>query len=412
VGERRTSDLFKLTQEIAPGAIARNCSRCATRSASESSPARSPSRSQTRRRSLRSRPSRARSNRSSGAARRCWPRTAAVNEWDEGYKRLVVQTLLRPKDRDPTPAEIAMFAEQVQRTGLDPFLKQIYGIYRFDSRAGGEVLQTQVGIDGFRLIAHRTGLYEGQDGPYWCGPDGEWRDVWLDTNRPAAAKVGVWRTGARAPVWGVARFASVRAAQEGRRPHPASGRPCRTTRSPSAPKRRRSQGVPRRAVRPLHPGGARSPRPRQPITKKRASARSRCTRCRPASPSTTASPTTRTSGAREDKRKGWCGTGRLTGMSTVARRTTSGPTRSCGSPPAATATASPLSPPKASATTTRPPIRAALAWLADGDSDLGALSDAKLLYSDLTEGARRAARTSTSTACTPSPAARPPPPRR
>lgn len=136
------------------------------------------------------------------------PRGVALLEWDVNYQDLIKRTVLKPKHRDATNAELAMFAEQVQRTGLDPFFRQIYGIYRKDSRQNNqEVMQVQVAIDGFRLIAHRTGFYEGQEGPFWCGKDGKWQDVWLDdSNPPFAAKVGVWRKGARKPIWGVARF--------------------------------------------------------------------------------------------------------------------------------------------------------------------------------------------------------------
>lgn len=109
---------------------------------------------------------------------------------------------------DVTAAELAGFLHLCQRTGLDPFSRQIYLIGRKDRKAGRVVFTPQTGIDGYRVIAQRvtgqTGGTYGYEDTLWCDAAGRWRDVWLDDAPPAAAKVTVIRNGARFSA--VARF--------------------------------------------------------------------------------------------------------------------------------------------------------------------------------------------------------------
>ena len=122
--------------------------------------------------------------------------------WTPEQAQLISTTIAPGCSND----ELRLFAYACQRTGLDPFSRQIYAIKR-----GGK-LTIQVSIDGLRSIAERTGQLDGSQS-YWCGSDGAWVDVWLDSKPPAAAKTIIHRKGCAHPFSATARFADFNAGQ-------------------------------------------------------------------------------------------------------------------------------------------------------------------------------------------------------
>lgn len=75
--------------------------------------------------------------------------------------------------RDVPDAELSVFFHQAQRTGLDPFAKQIYLIGRYSRKNNRMDYTIQTSIDGMRLVADRTGRYAGSDRPRFGEEDGD-----------------------------------------------------------------------------------------------------------------------------------------------------------------------------------------------------------------------------------------------
>jgi len=76
----------------------------------------------------------------------------------------LIKKQLAPQANDN---ELQLFMYQAKRTGLDPLTRQIYCIHR-----GGK-MTIQTSIDGFRVIAERSGDYAGQDEPIFEELDGK-----------------------------------------------------------------------------------------------------------------------------------------------------------------------------------------------------------------------------------------------
>ncbi len=116
-----------------------------------------------------------------------------VGAWTNREAEIIATVLGRGLSQD----DVRAYAAICKHTGLDPFKRQIY------AWKDGNKLTIHIAIGGWRGLAANSGSYAGQTPPEWCGPDGQWRGVWLEDVPPAAARVGVYRTGGPAPVWGV-----------------------------------------------------------------------------------------------------------------------------------------------------------------------------------------------------------------
>ena len=112
---------------------------------------------------------------------------SSITTADEQVK---LDTFRRTYASDLSDDEFALTVEAGNRLGLDLFAGEIHGI-KFNGK-----LAVTPSISGLRKLASQTGLMDGIEGPFWCGPDGQWRELWLEEKPPVAAKCTVYRKGA------------------------------------------------------------------------------------------------------------------------------------------------------------------------------------------------------------------------
>lgn len=76
---------------------------------------------------------------------------------------------------EATPEELKLFLYQAQLTGLNPLTRQLYCIHRNVKQGNNWVkkMTIQTSIDGFRVIAERSGNYGGQSEPIFTEKDGQ-----------------------------------------------------------------------------------------------------------------------------------------------------------------------------------------------------------------------------------------------
>jgi len=106
------------------------------------------------------------------------------------------------------PADyFGVFCRIAQERGLSIYCRHLFPQLMTDDR-GARTLKIITTIDALRMIAARTGRYQGQVGPDWSGPDEVWKEVWNGDDPPAWARVGIRCAGVAEITWGKADWES------------------------------------------------------------------------------------------------------------------------------------------------------------------------------------------------------------
>lgn len=120
-----------------------------------------------------------------------------VVAYDHRQREILKNTIAE----DLTDDELDFALIQSERAGLDLFNRQMH-VWKDQGK-----LVMMTSIDGLRLVARRTGKYQGRTDPQWMGADGVWVDAWIQDTHPLAARVYVQHADDPAPISGLALWA-------------------------------------------------------------------------------------------------------------------------------------------------------------------------------------------------------------
>ena len=118
---------------------------------------------------------------------------AAPLEFNPEQRQMIRDTYANGASDD----EFAVLMETARARRLNPLLRQIHFVKRWDNQKKRDVWSTQVSIDGLRAIAERTGKYDGQGEPEY---------IYNDAGKLVCTKVRVYRRDWTRPAVGVAFF--------------------------------------------------------------------------------------------------------------------------------------------------------------------------------------------------------------
>lgn len=113
--------------------------------------------------------------------------------------RVQIDLIKRTVAKGASDDELKLFIQVCKGANLNPFLKQVHLIPRWDAKLGAETRTIQVSIDGFRAIAESSGDYAGNEDPIYTGESEVEYSVGKDSKTvqkvtaPNEAKVTVYK---------------------------------------------------------------------------------------------------------------------------------------------------------------------------------------------------------------------------